>query len=473
MTRPFWRQIRWRLFGTYMLIVLATLLVLNVTMLSYFTRSYYRGKEMNLLTYANVLGVLGRDFLDHEDEQAKETIEDTARSIASRVIITDGAGLVVEDSAGNTSLLGTRLQQAEVATALTGRSAVTVTTLRGSERVMVVAVPIMLDKQVVGVVLISSPMADVETILRGIRLRMVGGSFLSLVGALLVSILLAGRITRPAAELSRGVQAVADGVLTSRVAVHGDDELGDLALAFNRMAEKLGQTELRRRRFVADASHELQTPLSAVRILAETVTESLDSDPDAAREFLKDLIGETDRMSELVRDLLELARLDAAPEGLQIQAVDLLALATEAVHHLQPAADQKRVILDLTGNPLLVPGDRAKLLRLLLNLLDNAVKFAPSDSRVQVHIARDGDYAILTVGDTGPGIKEADLQRIFDRFYRVDAARTRAEGGTGLGLAIARQIVLAHGGSIRADSNPGRGTVITVRIPAGDDAEGG
>jgi signal transduction histidine kinase len=452
-----------------MLIVLATLLVLNVTMLRYFTHSYYRGKEMNLLTYANVLGVLGRDFLDHEDEQAKETIEDTARSIASRVIITDGSGRVREDSAGNTALLGTILNQTEVKTALTGRSAVAVTALRGNSRVMVVAVPIMLDKQVVGTVLISSPMADVESILQGIRLRMAAGSLISLCGALLVSMMLTVRITRPVAELSHGVRAVADGVLTSRVTVQGDDELAELARAFNLMAEKLGQTEIRRRRFVADASHELQTPLSAVRILAETITKSLETDPDAAREFMQDLISETDRMSELVRDLLELARLDGAPEGLNIEDLDLKELVADTIHRLQPAAERKAVGIELTGVSIQVPGDRSKLQRLLLNLLDNAVKFAPPGSRVRVHLRREGEQGVFTMTDSGPGMDETELQRIFDRFYRVDSARTRQDGGTGLGLAIAKQIVLAHGGTIRADSSLGAGTVITVRIPAGKD----
>jgi two-component system, OmpR family, sensor kinase len=178
--RPFWRRIRWRLFGTYMFIVLATLLVLNAIMLSYFTTTYNRGKEMNLLTYANVLGVLGRDFLDHEDAQAKETIEEMARSIASRVLITDRAGRVQEDSAGDTPLMGTILNQAEVRSALAGRSAVAISPLAKRERVMVVAVPIMRDKQVIGSVLISSSMQDVDNVLHGIRVRLVIGSLFSL-----------------------------------------------------------------------------------------------------------------------------------------------------------------------------------------------------------------------------------------------------------------------------------------------------
>jgi signal transduction histidine kinase len=260
--------------------------------------------------------------------------------------------------------------------------------------------------------------------------------------------------------------------LNSQVTVHGDDEIADLARAFNAMAEKLGETEMRRRRFVADASHELQTPLSAVKVLAETIESSFETDPQAAQEFLRDLIAETDRMSELVRELLESARLDAAPEGLVTEKLDLLDAAAETVHRLQPLAEHKQVAIVLKGTPVLVLGDRQKLQRLLLNLLDNAIKFAPSGSEVRVSVALENQQAVMEVVDDGPGMDPNELKRIFDRFYRVDTARSRRVGGTGLGLAIARQIVLAHGGTIRADNQPGAGTKITVQIPVAGEHKG-
>ncbi len=220
------------------------------------------------------------------------------------------------------------------------------------------------------------------------------------------------------------------------------------------------------RRFTADASHELRTPLAIVRTSAEMLARRLGDAPAETRELLDNVLSEAGRMERLVGDLLTLARADAG-EVPEREPVDLAGVAAEAARKAGVLAAKKGLTLtaDLPDR-LLVQGDRDRLLQLALILLDNAVKYTDPGGRVTLRLRPHGRTAELAVSDTGVGIPRRDLERIFDRFYRVDKARSRAAGGTGLGLAIAAWIARSHGGSIRVESEPGRGSTFTVEIPA-------
>ncbi len=225
-----------------------------------------------------------------------------------------------------------------------------------------------------------------------------------------------------------------------------------------------------RRDFVANVSHELRTPLTAIRGYVEALIDA-PADGAKAKSFLDTIARHTARMERLVQDLLRLARLDARQETVEATACSTETLLTDAAADLAPELESRRQAVDITVAPdaATVRGDHAKLHDVLRNLIENAIKHAPEGSRITLAAARRGKIVVLSVADEGPGIPEADLPRVFERFYRVDKARSRDgrdPGGTGLGLSIVKHLVELHGGSVKAANRPGGGAVFEVELPA-------
>jgi two-component system phosphate regulon sensor histidine kinase PhoR len=222
--------------------------------------------------------------------------------------------------------------------------------------------------------------------------------------------------------------------------------------------------EVLRRDFVANASHELKTPVAAVRALAETLLTALPDDPEAGRRFAERIGREAERLDLLARDLLDLSRVERGT--LDVEPVDLVGLAKEVVGGYGELAEERRIRLQAELQPQVsIRGDRAQLGLLLSNLLDNALRYTPAKGTVCVRLDATESRAVIQVSDTGQGIPAGELPRVFERFYRVDKARARQTGGTGLGLAIVRHVAEAHGGAVRVDSELGRGSTFTVTLP--------
>jgi two-component system phosphate regulon sensor histidine kinase PhoR len=222
--------------------------------------------------------------------------------------------------------------------------------------------------------------------------------------------------------------------------------------------------EVLRRDFVANASHELKTPVAAVRALAETLLTALPDDPEAGRRFAERIGREAERLDLLARDLLDLSRVERGT--LDVEPVDLVGLAKEVVGGYGELAEERRIKLQAELQPQVsIRGDRAQLGLLLSNLLDNALRYTPAKGTVCVRLDATESRAVIQVSDTGQGIPAGELPRVFERFYRVDKARARRTGGTGLGLAIVRHVAEAHGGTVRVDSELGRGSSFTVTLP--------
>jgi two-component system phosphate regulon sensor histidine kinase PhoR len=222
--------------------------------------------------------------------------------------------------------------------------------------------------------------------------------------------------------------------------------------------------EVLRRDFVANASHELKTPVAAVRALAETLLTALPDDPEAGRRFAERIGREAERLDALTRDLLDLSRVERG--ALDVEPVDLVGLVKEVVGGYADRAEERHIKLGTEVQPgVALRGDRAQLGLLLSNLIDNALRYTPAKGAVCVRLNAAESRAVLQVNDTGQGIPAGELSRVFERFYRVDKARARQTGGTGLGLAIVRHVAEAHGGTVRVDSELGRGSTFTVTLP--------
>jgi len=229
----------------------------------------------------------------------------------------------------------------------------------------------------------------------------------------------------------------------------------------------LRQLEGVRRDFVANISHELKTPLAAIRGLVETLIDDADMDPETHQRFIEKIHDQSMRLSSLVSDLLTLSRLESDQGGIQFEGVDVREAVAESYRAQVHVAESKKVEMAarVADSPVLVEGDGEALRELVDNLLSNAIKFTPAGGRVDLRLGVEGPNAVLTVEDTGIGIAPEDQGRIFERFYRVDKARSRQLGGTGLGLSIVKHVALAHGGNVSLKSAPGRGSTFRVQIP--------
>ncbi len=280
--------------------------------------------------------------------------------------------------------------------------------------------------------------------------------------ALLVSLLVSRRITGPLEELTDAAGDVAGGNLDVRVAPRGDDEVGALATAFNVMADRLARDEQWRRDMTSDLSHELRTPLATIQARVEALEDGV---LPATPENLRVIGEEVERLGRLLGALRSLNELESEDLSIEHERLDLAAVAGDAAERAQPAYAAKGVTLVTDVRPAAVVADRDRLLQVVANLLDNALKFTPEGGGVRLTVAP-GAKAMLTVADDGPGIDTVDRPFIFDRFYRAQAAR--GTPGAGLGLAICRALVEAQGGSITVGDGPGGGALFTVLLPSVD-----
>jgi heavy metal sensor kinase len=247
--------------------------------------------------------------------------------------------------------------------------------------------------------------------------------------------------------------------------VNAGDELGRLAITINGMINRLERSFAEIRRFTADASHELRTPLTAIR----TETEVALSKPMSSAEcqqLLGSVLEECERLTLLTDQLLALSREDAGTGKQVREVVDLAAVVHRTVETMRPLAEAKGIQLSVGARSVpYVRGDEGRLRQVFYNLLDNAIKYTPEGGIIEVTLDQSDAVAKVTLHDTGIGIPPEHLPHVFERFYRVDKARSRAEGGTGLGLSIAQSIAAAHGGRIELASTPGQGTTCTVSLP--------
>ena len=275
---------------------------------------------------------------------------------------------------------------------------------------------------------------------------------------------IASRVTRPLAAVSRTASQIAGGDLSRRNHLaETEDELGDVAKVLNETFARLEDAFNRQKQFTADASHELRTPISLILTHAQG-TLLHEQSPEDYREALADCAKAAQRMKALIESLLELARFVAGAVALRREPCDLADLTRECAVLLRPLAEEKTQHIELELQPAPLMGDPARLSQVVTNLLANAIHFTPPKGTITLRTKTDKG-ACLTIRDTGPGIAPDQLPRIFERFHRADASRTRATGGTGLGLAICKAIVEAHGGTITVNSGLQRGSVFDISLP--------
>lgn len=355
--------------------------------------------------------------------------------------------------------------------AASGRQSFVTAALADGTQWRVLSTPVTENGVQLAVLQVGRPVAEVDSTLRQLAILLAVAVPLTLLVASAGGMFLAGRALDPIDRITRAAAAIGAEDLSRRLNLpDSHDEVGRLAATFDRMLDRLEQAFRRQRQFTADASHELRTPLA---MLASQIDVALERKRTLAQyvDVLHSLRDDAARMSQLVGELLTLARADAGQQLLTREELDLGDLVRSVVPALQPLAAQRGVQLSEQVVPdVSVSGDQMRLTQLLLNLVDNAVRYTPPGAKANVSLAREGAWACLRVEDTGVGIDAEHLPHVFERFYRVDPSRARADGGAGLGLAICHWIVQAHGGDISVASTRGQGSIFTVRLPLSHDS---
>jgi len=316
--------------------------------------------------------------------------------------------------------------------------------------------------------------ADLSGNLLAIILRT---AVIGLLISILLSFVLSKTLVIPIQSLTRAAERVAEGDFSRRIDASASDEIGELAETFNNMAGQLKETMAqleqaaeRQKEFVANVSHELRTPLTSVRSYAETLLESPGLEAPVRHDLLQVVVDESDRMTQIVQDLLTLAQLDGKRKSTPVETFSFQHAVERTIRVVALTVQEKRIRLE-THFPAEMPlmtGYRPGVEQIVLNIVANAVKYTQVGGQVSLLAAEDGVNVTLRVADNGSGIPASDLERIFERFYRVEKGRSRQMGGTGLGLGLAREMARQAGGDITLESVFGEGTTVTITLPLED-----
>ncbi|MFO1475935.1 MAG: ATP-binding protein [Verrucomicrobiota bacterium] len=314
---------------------------------------------------------------------------------------------------------------------------------------------------------VGASTAPISGMLRRLLLLLAAGLPVVLVVAVGGGLFLVGRALAPVEQIARKAEQITQHNLSERLPLaRTGDELERLAISLNHMIRRIEDAVLNSKRFVADASHELRTPLTVLR--AELETRMADTGLDAsARESLGSMLEEVERLARIVEGLFALSRLDAGEASSEWNPFDLAELAATTADQMSLLAEDKGIAVRcLAPAPVAVRGDRSRLKQVVVNLLDNAIKYTPPGGSIRLQVVRQNGHAVLDVEDSGIGIPPESIPHVFDRFYRVDAARSREEGGAGLGLSIVQAICAAHDARVEVESTLSKGSLFRVRIPA-------
>ncbi|HJC63370.1 MAG TPA: ATP-binding protein [Candidatus Blautia merdavium] len=320
--------------------------------------------------------------------------------------------------------------------------------------------------QVDGVMLVSTSTGEIADSVDMLETR---GNLLMAAVCILVIVLgyvISGILVRPFSKVSKAIEELTDGYLDDEISISDYTETELICNVFNKMLAKMKTLDDSRQEFVSNVSHELKTPMTSIKVLADSLNGQENVPVELYKEFMEDIVVEIDRENKIITDLLSLVKMDKKASNLNIEKVSVNDLLESILKRLKPIADKKGVELVLESyRPVVAEVDEVKLSLALSNLVENGIKYNVEDGWVHVTLNADHKYFYVTVADSGIGIPEEAIDRIFERFYRVDKSHSREIGGTGLGLAITRSAIVMHRGAIKVRSEEHKGTTFSVRIP--------
>jgi len=321
-------------------------------------------------------------------------------------------------------------------------------------------------EEIIGVVCITFSTTDVGTVLDEISDKQLVFEMLVLVIITGLSLYFSSVFVRPFKKIEESIETISQGDFEEKISMKGYYETEQITEAFNGMIDKLKALDDSRQEFVSNVSHELKTPITSIKVLADSLLSQENIPEEMYKEFLTDIVSEIDRENAIINDLLNLVKMDKSAAELNVSKVNVKDTVELILKRLRPIAAEKNIELVFESfRPVIAEVDEVKLGIIINNLVENAIKYNVLDGWVHISLNADHKYFYLKVSDSGAGIPEELQEKVFDRFFRVDKARDRETGGTGLGLAITKGAVLMHRGSVKVYSKEEEGTTFTVRIP--------
>jgi len=468
-------RIIWKLFAAFAFLTIVTVVILS-SFLVIRLRSNVESKISQRLQSNAILAgeIFKKAMLEGDTAYIQREVKELAKNLNLRITIIDKQGTVLADSEKEALSMENHRERPEFVEAVEkgiGESTRFSQTL--DYPMKYVAVRVTDGDEVVGVVRIAVPESEVQLELHQLYRAATIGVIAAIFIAGVIAYVMASGISTPIRQMKEIADAIAKGQFDKRTSIRGEDELAELAQSLNAMSdelklkiERLKYLDNVRTDFVANVSHELKTPLTSIRGFVETLEDGAINDSSNARRFLAIIKKHAQRLGNIIDDLLRLSELES---GVVIEKaeLDLKGLIEEVVMGFGHALTVKRhnLSVETTGGDFTIRGDRDKLEQVFVNLIDNAIKYTKDGGRIEIQLTGAGDFVTVTVEDNGIGIPKEDIERVFERFYRVDKARSRELGGTGLGLSIAKHIVLVHNGEISIESEVNKGTKVFVTLP--------
>lgn len=466
MKQSFFKSLRFRIMVLLVIIGIVPCLIIEKVIVNSYESRAVELKKINVKNQCDILGnqLMKEGYLEY---QQSEVINGELSILSTvyngRILIINRSGRIIKDTYDIDE--GKYMLSEEVIQCFEG---VDTSYYDESNDYIEQTVSLKYDKskQIDGVMLVSTSTGEIRDSIEILEHR---GNLLMLAISILVLVLgylLSKSLVKPFARVSKAIEELTDGYLNEEISVLDYSETQMLSSVFNKMLKRMKVLDDSRQEFVANVSHELKTPMTSIKVLADSLVGQENVPVELYQEFMQDIAVEIDRENKIITDLLALVKMDKRASDLNIEKVNINELMESILKRLKPIADKKKLELVLeTYRPIVAEVDEVKLSLALSNLVENGIKYNVEDGWVHVTLNADHKYFYVTVADSGVGIPKDSIDKIFERFYRVDKSHSREIGGTGLGLAITRNAIAMHRGAVKVKSEEQKGTTFSVRIP--------
>lgn len=466
----FIKSLRFRLMFLFILIGIIPGILLRIGMLNSYEKRAVSIQTSGILSQAKILAnqIVSNDYLNHTDSTLiNAQLEQLSTIYDGRVMIIDEGFHIIKDTYGLDE--GKTIISEEVIKSSYGEE---ITKYDSDNRYIELTVPITLTnvdaeiKRIIGIMMVSvstdSISLNSEYLARNARVI----EMVCIFSVIFLGVILSGQLVKPFHKMSRMIAEIQTGYGDDVLAVNDYTEMEQICKKLNGLLGRMKVLDDSRQEFVSNVSHELKTPLTSMKVLADSLNSMEDVPVELYKEFMADIGNEVDRETKIINDLLSLVKMDKSAGDLNISNVNINELLEQILKRLKPIAERRSVELVLESfRPVSADVDEVKITLAFTNLIENGIKYNQAEGWVHVSLNADHQYFYLKVEDSGIGIPEEELEHIFERFYRVDKSHSREIGGTGLGLAITRNAILMHRGAVKVFSTEGEGTIFNVRIP--------
>ena len=462
----YFKSLKYRMFLLLIVFGIAPGFSLRAGILSAYESRAVETRTVDITSQAKLLAtqIVANNYLENTSSQNITTqLEQLSTIYDGRVMLIDQAFHIVKDTYAldeQKTILSEEVMQAY--------QGETVQKYDSDNRYIEMTLPINDEsgKNVIGVMLVSVSTDSIVATLQILKQYALMLQFLAGVAVVIVAFAVSGVLVKPFKRLTKSITDVQDGYEADFISVHSYSETDTISNACDEMLRRLQTLDESRQEFVSNVSHELKTPLTSMKVLADSLIGQEDTPVELYREFMSDIGAEIDRENKIINDLLSLVKMDKAAGNINIESVNINELLERIMKRLKPIAQRQNVELVMESfRPVVAEVDEVKLTLALSNLIENGIKYNNAEGWVHVTLNADHQNFFVTVEDNGIGIPKEAQTHIFERFYRVDKSHSREIGGTGLGLAIARNAIIMHRGAIKVHSLEGEGTTFTVRIP--------